>query len=117
MIIRFFQFLENVHVLVRVLRCKVFPHFRLERTIKPFDNRCPGLVLRREKPDVMFLQKGLKLSIHKLCTFVGVKRFRLSTLFKYFPKALKRFSPVFVFIGSAHAYLLSTSITVKMYLI
>jgi hypothetical protein len=63
MIIRFYKFLENVHVLERVLDCKVFPHFRLERTIKPFDNRCLGLVLRGEKPDVMFLQKGLKLML------------------------------------------------------
>jgi hypothetical protein len=116
MIIRFYKFLGNVHVLERALRCKVFPHFLLERTIKPFDNGCLGLVLRREKTDVLFLQKGLKLSIQKLHPFVCVKRFRLLTLFKYFLKGFNKFSQVFVFIGSAHTYLLSTSITVKMYL-
>ena len=61
MIIRFDQFLENVHVLERIVRCKVFPHFCLERAIKPFDNRCLGFVVCRKKSNAMFLEKGLKL--------------------------------------------------------
>jgi hypothetical protein len=33
MIITFDQFLKNVHVLERIVRCKVFPNFHLERAI------------------------------------------------------------------------------------
>jgi hypothetical protein len=115
MIIRFDQFLENVHILERIVRCKIFPHFCLERAIKPFDNRCLGFVVRREESNVMFLQKSLKLSIHKLHPFNSVKHFRFTPFLDYFLEGFDKVFPSFASIASIHAYLLSTSITVKTY--
>jgi hypothetical protein len=97
MIIRFDQFLENVLVLERIVRCKVFPHFRLERAIKPFDNRCLGFVVSRKKSNAMFLQKGLKLSIDKLRPLISVKHFLFTAFLDYFLKGFDKIVPSFCF--------------------
>jgi len=63
----------------------------------------------------MFIYESLYVSVVKLFPHIGLQVFRVSiALSNYLSDSVSRLVSIFTFDGTAHAYLFSTSMTVRM---